>query len=142
MPPLLSRCQTLPVTGKTAWLVEIHPASSVIGDIVGFRVRFCLQGAEASRSLSLSSYATPVERMLPSAGSRSFSSAEKAGDKREKQRDPSRAIFALCRIPPRRAGGFAPDERGHKLAVTPRRILADDENAARPGDSRRKRNCA
>lgn len=62
-------------------------SSSIIGDIVGFRVRFCLQEAEASRSLSLSSYTTPVERMLLSVGSRSFSSAEKAGDKREKQRD-------------------------------------------------------
>lgn len=35
-------------------------------------------------------------------------------------------------MPDLAARGFAPDERDHKLAVTPCRILADDENAARP----------
>lgn len=49
-------------------------------------------------------HVTPAERMLPSADSRRFSSAEKAEDKQEKRRDPSRAILGFMPDPaaPRR----------------------------------------
>lgn len=76
-------------------------------------------------------------RILPFVRFSSF--PEEAGNKREKKKKNNRCIVrSHCRVwsllyaGSRRAGGFAPNERGHKLAVTPCRILAEDENATRP----------
>jgi len=100
-PSSASRCR------QNSWLVEIHPALDY-HDIVGFRVRFCSreQPFPLMRCPLNECFRLPRKRMI---------------NKKNEEIHRARSLALLCRISPRHAGGFTLDERGHKLAVTPRR---------------------